>query len=208
MSVALYDKMLVEKLRKWTKKTQINVYGPSETRRLFEVIEDKTNDEPIKLPIICLTRPGGYTIENPNKKPMTYDGLTLFSDENSSLQLNAIPIIINYQLDVYTRFLEEADAYVRDIIFNIINHSTFEVNIPYNDTNIIHKANIRVSNEVEDNSNVPERLIPGQFTRLTLNVTLDDAYIWDSRVRSNVYISAEGLLVKNNNDDEFTVEKI
>lgn len=210
MSVALYDRMLVEKLRNWTKKTQINVYGPSEARRLFEVIEDKTNDEPIQLPIICLTRPGGYTIDVTSKRPLTYDGMTLYATEDESLQLNAIPITINYQLDVYTRYLEEADTYIRDIIFNVINHSTFKVTIPYNDTNFVHNANIRVSENVEDNSSIAERLVPGQFTRLTVNLTLDDAYLWDARVRTNVSIDADGLEldIQNNNDDKFTIEKI
>ena len=106
-----------------------------------------------------------------------------------SLQLNAIPINIPYQLDVYTRYFEEADSYMRDLVFNIINHPTFELEIYDNDiTYISHNANIRLVSDVENNSDIAERLIPGQFTRLTISLSLDDAYLWDPRVRNNYLI--------------------
>ena len=60
MSARFYDEALVKKLRYWTANTNVKIYNPSETRRLFEVIADETNDKPIKLPIICVRRPGGY----------------------------------------------------------------------------------------------------------------------------------------------------
>jgi len=188
MSTKLYDDQLIKKLKSWSQKTKIQVYGPEETRRLFEVIADETDDKPIKLPIICLRRLGGYEILNPNKKPLTYDGMTKDATVEKSLQLNGIPINIPYQLDVYTRYYEEADAYMRDIVFNVINHPTFEVDIPYNDAHIVHNANIRIASNVEDNSGIPERLVPGQFTRLTVAISLDDAYLWDARVRNNYLI--------------------
>ena len=137
MSTKLYDDQLVAKLKEWSYKTKIQVYGPDETRRLFEVIADETGDKPIKLPIICLSRGGGYEIINMNKKPLTYDGITKDATVVKSLQINAIPISIPYQLDVYTRYYEEADSYMRDIIFNVINHPTFEVVMPYNDANLV-----------------------------------------------------------------------
>ena len=188
MSTKLYDDQLVAKLKEWSQKTKIEVYGPSETRRLFEVIADQNDDKPITLPIICLTRAGGYEILNMNKRPLTYDGLTKDATIEKSLQINAIPINIPYQLDVYTRYYEEADNYMRDIIFNIINHPTFEITIPYNDTNLVHNANIRLASNVENNSDIPERMIPGQFSRLTIDISLDDAYLWDARVRNNYLI--------------------
>jgi len=189
MSTKLYDDQLVEKLKDWSSKTSLHVYGPDDTRRLFEVIADGSNDEPIKLPIICLRRAGGYEILNMNKKPLTYDGMTLDATIEKSLQLNAIPINIPYQLDVYARYFEEADAYMRDIVFNIINHPTFEVDIPYNDAHIVHNTNIRLASNVENNSDIPERMIPGQFSRLTIDISIDDAYLWDARVRNNYLIS-------------------
>ena len=100
--------------------------------------------------------------------------------------LNAIPISIQYQLDIYTRYLKEADAYCRDFVFNIINHPNVEVVVPYNDANFVHNSTIRVSADVEDNSDIPERLIAGQFTRMSLSLDIDDAYLWDTKIRKNV----------------------
>lgn len=190
MSVKLYDDALVEKLRNWTQNTQITIVGPDETRRLFEVVADKTQDKPIQLPLLVLTRPGGYTISDGSlwKKPMSYDGFTLDANYDQSSQLNAISIEISYQLDVYTRYLEQADEYARNLVFNIINFPKLTVNIPYNNENYKHVSNIRLQGEIEDNSDIPERLIPGQFTRYTMRFDIDDAYLWDVRYRDNYSI--------------------
>ena len=68
MSVYLYDESLVKKLKGWTENTQVNVYSPDDTRRLFEVIADNTNDKPIQLPIICLRRKPGINVLLPISK--------------------------------------------------------------------------------------------------------------------------------------------
>lgn len=210
--VNLYDEALLAKLNKWTEKTELHIYGPEETRRMLEVIADNTNDKPIKLPIVCLRRKGGYTILNINKKPLTYDGLAIRGDtqERTAMVLNAIPISIQYQLDIYTRYLKEADAYCRDFIFNIINHPNVQVVVPYNDANFVHNSTIRVSADVEDNSNIPERLITGQFTRMSLSLDIDDAYLWDTKVRKNIELDIRDISVEPDSpsdsdwDDEIT----
>ena len=188
MGVKLYDDALLAKLNKWTSGTHLTVTSVDETKRLFEVIADTTNDKPIKLPIIALSRNGGYKILNKNKQPRTYDGALMQVTADSGVKLNQIPIGISYQIDIYTRYLEEADEYARNLIFNIINYPKLNVIIPYEDRGITHDANIRIISDVEDNSSIPERLIPGQFSRLTLGVDIDDAYLWDVRVRQNLSI--------------------
>lgn len=197
MSVYLYDEALIRKLKNWTDNTQIHIYGPDETRQMFEVIGDETHDKPIQLPIISMRRPAGFSILNPNKKPQTYDGIKIesSSDDAKMLKLSAIPIEINYQLDIYCRYRREADMLARSIIFNIINHPTLNVIIPYNDANLDHNANMRISADVEDNSDVPERFVPGQFTRLTLSISIDDAYLWDARYRENLSLEIGDIQV-------------
>lgn len=186
MGVKLYDDAIVSKFKQWTQRTNIHIYSPSETKRIFEIIAEQTNDKPIELPFIGLSRVGGYTILNTQMQPMTYDGLTLQANQKASLQLNAVPIQIDYQIDVYTRQLSEADDYVRNLVFNIINFPSLEVHVPYRDCDIKHKASIQLAaQEVADNSSIPERLITGQFTRLSLMITVNDAYLWDLRVRNN-----------------------
>ena len=177
MSLGLYDDAIVNKLKQWTQKTDVRIYGPQNVPSVFELQADDNNDNPLKLPIIAVRRNGGYRITNPNKQPLSYDGLTYEAvsneDTNRSVQINAIPISIDYQIDVYT-----------------------VVYIPYNNIQIEHDSALLLSQDVLDNSDVPERLIRGQFTRLSLNVTITDAYLWDIRVRDNYIIDAE-LKVEN-----------
>ena len=189
MAVRYYDEALLKKLQNWTAGTHMNVTGVNDTRRLFEIVSDKTNDRPIQLPLIAISRNGGYSIINKYKQPLSHKGNTLLRDENSGTILNAIPISIDYQLDIYTRHLEEADEYARNLIFNIVNYPLLRIEIPYEQSGMMHDANIRLTSEVEDNSDVPERLIPGQFVRLTLSLNIDDAYLFDVRIKDNLSIT-------------------
>ena len=193
MGVKFYDDALLKKLQKWTAGTHLNITGVNDTKRLFEVVADKTNDKPIELPLIALSRAGGYTIQSKYKQPRSFMGHTMAQNDRSGAKLNAVPIGITYQLDIYTRFLDEADEYARNIVFNIINYPKLEIEIPYEDMGFTHISNIRLVTDVEDNSDVPERLIAGQFSRLTIGLDIDDAYLWDVRVRDNLSIVEEQL---------------
>lgn len=193
MAVRFYDEALLKKFQKWTADTQVQLTGINETRRLFEVVADKTNDKPIQLPLIALSRNGGYTIQEKYKQPRSYNGSALVGTTDSGAKLNAIPIGISYQIDIYARHLAEADEYARNIVFNIINYPKLNIEIPYEDSGLTHDANIRLITDVEDNSDIPERLISGQFTRFTIGIDIDDAYLFDVRVKDNLSI-VEGQL--------------
>ena len=39
-----------------------------------------------------------------------------------------------------------------------------------------------MTGEVEDASDIPERLISGQFTRMTIQFVVDDAYLFDIKI--------------------------
>lgn len=188
MGVTFYDDALLKKLNLWTAGTNTFVTGVNETKRLFETLADQKNDSAIKLPLLALSRPGGYTILNKNKRVITHDGATMIASGSATAKLNVIPIGINYQLDIYTRYLQEADEYARNLVFNIINYPKLNIEIPYEDQKLTHDANIRLASDVDDNSDIPERLIPGQFTRLTLSLNIDDAYLFDLRIRDNLRI--------------------
>ena len=106
--------------------------GPNELSRLYEIMADdnKKPDAPIELPIIAISRNRGYAINNTSTKPMSYDGITLEATVGKSKILNAVPITISYQLDIYARKAEEADLIARNLIFNLINYTGLEVEIP------------------------------------------------------------------------------
>lgn len=191
MGAHFYDTALVKKFQKWVENTQVSLLGPEETRRLFEIAADKSNDSALQLPLICIRRISGYTILAKNKKPLTYDGKMLQSTIQRSISLNAIPIDLRYQVDVFTRYYKEADEYMRNIIFNLVNFPMLQVEIPYEGIDIQHDSSIRIVSEVEDNSAINERLSLGQFTRLSLGISIDDAYLFDARVRDNYSIEVE-----------------
>ncbi len=196
MAVRFYDDALLAKLKKWTADTQVQLTGVNETRRLFEVVADKINDKPIQLPLIALSRSGGYTIQEKYKQPRSFSGSKMIVTTDTGVRLNAIPIGVSYQLDIYCRYLAEADEYARNIVFNIINYPKLSIEIPYEDTGLKHDANIRLTTDVEDNSDIPERLIPGQFTRFTIGIDIDDAYLFDVRIKDNISISSTDTAIE------------
>ena len=197
MAVRFYDTALLDKLKKWTQDTDVTLLSVNDTQRRFEVLADKTNDQPIKLPLIALSRNGGYTILSKYKQPLSYHGLKMIQTHDKGVILNGIPISIQYQIDIYTRYLEEADEYARNIVFNIINYPKLTIEIPYENQGLFHDANIRLSSDVDDNSDIPERLISSQFTRLTIGIVIDDAYLFDVRIKDNLSISNVDIITKD-----------
>lgn len=189
MALKLYDEALVNKLKNWLNVDEITITSPNETKRLFEYKADVTNDQPIKLPLIALRRDPNLSVLSTTKKPLTFDGWRKENTGSKTSQLNAIPVSLSYKIDIYTRYFEEADEYVRNFIFNIINYPKLKIRIPYNNMNMDHYSNIRLESEVQDNSDISERLIPGQFTRFTLSIYIDDAYLFDYKTKDNVVLS-------------------
>lgn len=191
MSMKLYDNAFTEKIKKWTNDPNLTITSPDETRRVFQYRADIQNDKPIQLPLIAISRGKTIDVQNTSKKPTTFDSLTLEANDKKIITLQQIPIGLTYQIDIFTRYFEEADEYVRNFIFNIINYPKLQVIIPYNNINYPHTSNIRMINEVQDNSDIPERLIAGQFTRFTIGITVDDAYIWSVPIRDNLTLETE-----------------
>ena len=191
MAVRFYDEAFLKKLKNWVLDDKVKITGVDETQRLFEYTADTTNDKPISLPLIALRRLNPITILNPNKRSLTYDGPRLQSSKELSTQINAVPIEIDYQIDIYTRYMDECDEYVRNFVFNIINYPKLEIVVPYNGADYLQISNIRLKPELNDNSDIPERLVAGQFTRFSIGITVDDAWLFSVPVRRNIEIEQE-----------------
>lgn len=194
MSVPLYDEAFVNKLRQWVQDPNMKITSPDETRRLFSFEADIKDDQPIVLPLIALRRGREINLLSTNKRALTFDGFTLNANTRKSDQLNIVPISLTYSIDIYTRYQQEACDYFREFVFNIINHPKLEIEIPYNNASIKHVANIRLQDTIIDNSDIAERLVPGQFTRFTIPVYIDDAYIFDYKIRNNYTVTSEVVL--------------
>lgn len=178
MSVALYDQAVKQTIQRWILDPNLTVLGPDETKRLFQYKADKSGDKPLTLPLIAIGRDRDIDIQLTAKRPLTHLGKVFNADNQTSDHLNAVPITLKYQIDIYTRYQEEADEYVRNFIFQIINYPKLEIKIPYNGSNLDYISYMSLANQITDNSDIAERLIPGQFTRMTLRIQLSDAYLF------------------------------
>lgn len=180
MGVRFYDEALLEKLNNWVKDPNATILGPGDINRTFQILADKKNDKPITLPLIILSRNAGITVNNTSKRPLTFDAQKLIysEDQSKSVQINAIPITLNYQLDVVTRYYAEADEYIRNFVFNFINYPKFKITVPYNDINYVHNFSVVMDPEITDNSDNPQRLFQGQFSDWSIRFSVDNAYLF------------------------------
>lgn len=196
MSVRLYDEAVVTKIKGWIKDEKMRVLPPNEANRLFQMIANMQDDKPISLPLIAISRSNEIEIENTNKKPLTYDGMMLDATKDKSLQIDAVPMILNYQIDIFCKDEEEADEYMRNFTFALINHPKVKVFLPYNQINYEHWSYMRMLSTIEDNSDIPIRQFGDQFTRWTIRFTIDDAYLFSLPYKDNVSIEGYGIEIK------------
>lgn len=198
MAIRFYDEALSEKFQKWMpEESKIKILKPEETAAFFSIKLDENNDKPLSLPTIALSRDTSIEILNTNKQIITFDGVTIGKTKDKSLTLNAIPIQLNYQLDIYAQKMAEADEYLRNFLFNIINYPKLTINIPYYEQNLKHDSNIRLLSTVEDNSDIPQRRFRDQFIRYTIKFTIDDAYLFSTPIKTNKAILESDLTMKD-----------
>jgi len=200
MACRYYDDILIAKLKRWIPEaSNLRVLKPEESKRLFELTADDINDNPFKLPIIALSRNNDIELLSNIKSPKSYDGLKLINDDSQTLQFNVLPIKLLYQLDIYTKKYEECEEYTRNFLFKLINNPVIKIELPYNNTHIEHIANIRVLSTVSDTSSIAERIFSGQFTRYTIQLEIQDAFLFSLPYRRNwrLYIEDGKFLPEN-----------
>ena len=199
MAVRYYDDAVANKINSWLPKDrnrQIQVLKPDETKRLFSIEADEKNDKPLTLPLIALSRSNTVSLKQKTMTPMSFDGLMLDSDGKHTLQLNGIPIYLSYQLDIYTRRYDEGDELLREFVFKLVNNPQIVIELPYNNQKFKHVATIEMQTDIEDTSDISERLFPGQFTRWTLRFDIDGAYLFSLPYVDNVSIDGYELEVR------------
>ena len=194
MSLRYYDEILTEKIKRWVPEAaHMRVLKPEETKRLLETAADDTNDAPIRLPFIALSRGTTVDIETNIKTIRSYSGLTISGDSSQVTHLNAIPIVLKYTLDIYTKTMEEGDEYLRSFLFKLINNPKMCIALKYNGVCLEHTAYLRVGESVEDTSAISERLFSGQFTKWTIDLTIYDAFFFNIPYRQTWTLDGLGL---------------
>lgn len=193
MAIRFYDEALSNKIKDWVKDPNLKVLKPDEVTRLYQLIAEGNQDSSIKLPLVALSRDPQVELLTYGKSALSRDGATRQIIDNKSEQIRAIPIKISYQLDIYTKLFAEGDEYLRNFIFNLINSPKLTIDIPYNNSDIPHDANIQVVSTIEDTSDIPQRLFSGQFTRWTIKLILNDAYLFSIPHREILRLEADKL---------------
>lgn len=132
------------------------------------------------LPLIAVSRNKDIEIESAIKQNKSFEGFIVNSDHNAAttVHMNVIPIKTTYQLDIYTKKRIEADEYVRQYLFKLINNPQIVIEIPYNNQVIKHVANLRVLGTISDTSDIPTHVFSGQFYKWTIQLELQDGFLF------------------------------
>lgn len=181
MAISYYDEAVTQKIKGWlADSTKLRVLSPDESTRLIQLMAEDSNDKPLTLPLIALSRNKDIEIESTIKQNKSFDGLVIDKDikNATTVHLNVIPIKTMYQLDIYTKKRIEADEYVRQYLFKLINNPQIIIEIPYNNFIIRHTANLRVLNTVSDTSDISTHVFPGQFYKWTIQLELQDGFLF------------------------------
>lgn len=205
MAIRYYDEALAEKIQSWVKDPRLTILKPEESTRFFEMTLDNKFDKTLTLPLISISRDKNIEILNTHKQAKTFDGFSAVKSQSLAIPINVVPILINYQIDIYARHMSEADEYLRNFIFNFINYPKLEIELPYNDLKIRHKSNLHLDSNISDNSDIKEHLFPDQFTRFTLKIMVDDAYLFSTPKMVPTNLELEGVDVIDRTSGE-TVE--
>ena len=181
MAINYYDEAITQKITSWlADSSKLRVLSPDESTRLIQLAAEDSNDQPLKLPLIAISRNKDIEIESTIKQNKSFDGLVISTDKAAAttVHLNVIPIKTTYQLDIYTKKRIEADEYVRQYLFKLINNPQIIIDIPYNGYLVRHTANLRVLSTVSDTSDISTHVFPGQFYKWTIQLELQDGFLF------------------------------
>ena len=210
MAISYYDEAITQKIKNWlADNSKLRVLSPDESNKLIQLMAEDTEDKPLKLPLIAISRNKDIEIESAIKQNRSFDGLVIAADttNTATVHMNVIPVKTLYQLDIYTKKQLEADEYVRQFLFKLINNPQIIVEIPYNNYIINHTANLRVLNSVSDTSDIPNHLFPGQFYRWTIQLELQDGFLFSIPYKKNWKFGGAGLYLcdKIEDPEEFDI---
>jgi len=197
VSIKLYDEALVEKIKKWVKDPNLAILKPDESTRLLQMKADIGDDKPIQLPFIAISRDKEIKILNTQKQPKTFSGYILQASKKTTMTINVVPIELAYQIDIYTRKMEEADEFIRNFVFNFINLPKLKIGLPYNNVWVEHESNLWIEDSIVDNSDITEHLFADQFYRFSIRLYVDDAYLFSIPSKETPTIELIDLAVED-----------
>lgn len=181
MAIDYYDEAITQKIKSWLADgSTMRVLSPDESNRLIQLAAEDTGDKPLTLPIIAISRNKDIELLSTIKQSKSFDGLVIKSDAEAhkTVHFNVLPIKTTYQIDFYTKKRIEADEYVRQYLFKIINNPQIVIDIKYNNYVVQHTANLRVLNTISDTSDISTHIFSGQFYKWTIQLELHDGFLF------------------------------
>lgn len=181
MAINYYDEAITQKIKSWlADSSKLRVLSPDESSRLIQLNAEESEDKALKLPLLAISRNKDIEIESAIKQNRSFDGLVIKDDKQTGevVHMNVIPIKTTYQLDIYTKKRIEADEYVRQYLFKLINNPQIIIDIPYNGYLVRHTANLRVLSTVSDTSDISTHIFAGQFYKWTIQLELQDGFLF------------------------------
>ena len=195
MAIGYYDDAITKKIKGWlADSSKLRILSPDETTRLIQLQAEDSKDQPLKLPLLAISRNKDIEIESTIKQNKSFDGLIIGKNaiSGTTVHMNVIPIKTTYQLDIYTKKRIEADEYVRQYLFKLINNPQIIIEIPYSNYIVQHTANLRVLSTVSDTSDIPTHIFAGQFYKWTIQLELQDGFLFSIPQKQNwKFIGAE-----------------
>lgn len=203
MSIYLYEKAIVEKMREITGDDRI-VITPSENIR--NIIPRISNDE-IKLPLIHMIR-NNWRLSDKKSHAMKMNGhiandFPLFHQGSNEIngkihREHIIPITFSHTFEVWSRTREENDEMIRELIWFFSTMGELIVNIPYG-LDREHIFTLELQPEIIDNTDVVSHKDMGEVFLQALITTCNDAYLWKSSSHNPTCIHVNTELMNNKN---------
>jgi hypothetical protein len=173
--IYLYDNAIVDKFRALFGTDKITVQPPENAIRY---VAQLSNDD-VTFPLISLNRTNWSIRADDISWAQAKTGvLNRVNKDNTLSVMRAIPIQLEYQLDVYTVDKLTNDEIYRELIFYFIKHPTLEVDIPYT-VDGTHVFNFDINPDITDNSDTVEHVNKGVLYRYTSTWVVKDAYLFE-----------------------------
>lgn len=200
MSVYLYDNAIVNRIRTILGSNSIHIIPPEKafTKSLVE------EDDPI-FPGVSIYRPS-YSLSTLGK---TMTGYRVGRQEYSEtlgqiISTKSIPISINYQVDVFTRFREQNDELTKELLWFFTLYPQHKITLKYDEYEKTVEFNVFLGEDITDNSDISDFENRGQYYRTSFYLTVDAAqlFLLNPSEEPKLEVTIESYDLKGNLLDE------
>ena len=173
--IYLYDEAITNKFRTIFRDSRITVQPPDNAIRYVAQL----SDDNVTFPLINLNRTDWSIRDSDISWAQSRTGVVnRINKDNTISVMRAIPIRMEYQVDVYTVDRFTNDEIYRELIFYFLKNPTLEVEIPYT-VEGKHVFNFDINPDIQDNSDTVEHINKGVLYRYTSTWVVKDAYLFE-----------------------------